>query len=83
MAYTATGGDLGAYSVHVSCIGRHLTMSRVFLCVHVYRYYVADGVRNTAQDTWHAVMGSGGRAAVARLIDLVSECQHERVRECD
>ncbi|GFR51159.1 hypothetical protein Agub_g13515, partial [Astrephomene gubernaculifera] len=30
------------------------------------RYYVAEGVRLFAQETWRRVMGCGGRAAVAR-----------------
>ncbi|KAG2428503.1 hypothetical protein HXX76_011620 [Chlamydomonas incerta] len=35
------------------------------------RYYVAEGVRRYAQETWRIVMGEGGRAAVARHIGPV------------
>ncbi|GLI70399.1 hypothetical protein VaNZ11_015182 [Volvox africanus] len=35
------------------------------------RYYVAEGVRLYAQETWLRVMGEGGRAAVARHIGPV------------
>lgn len=35
------------------------------------RYYVAEGVRRYAQDTWRIVMGEGGRAAVARHVGAV------------
>ncbi|GIL88525.1 hypothetical protein Vretifemale_16489 [Volvox reticuliferus] len=35
------------------------------------RYYVAEGVRLYAQETWLRVMGDGGRAAVARHIGPV------------
>ncbi|EFJ51820.1 hypothetical protein VOLCADRAFT_120428 [Volvox carteri f. nagariensis] len=35
------------------------------------RYYVAEGVRLYAQETWRRVMGDGGRAAVARHINFV------------
>ncbi|KAG2450944.1 hypothetical protein HYH02_004216 [Chlamydomonas schloesseri] len=35
------------------------------------RYYVAEGVRRYAQETWRLVMGEGGRAAVARHIGPV------------
>jgi hypothetical protein len=35
------------------------------------RYYVAEGVRLYAQETWRRVMRDGGRAAVARHIGPV------------
>jgi len=35
------------------------------------RYYVAEGVRLYSQETWRQVMGTTGRAKVAKYIDQV------------
>ncbi|MEW5302135.1 MAG: hypothetical protein WDW36_004944 [Sanguina aurantia] len=35
------------------------------------RYYVAEGVKRYAQETWVTVLGQGGRGAIARHIDAV------------
>jgi hypothetical protein len=35
------------------------------------RYYLAEGVRVYSQETWRLLMGSSGRAAVAKHIDVV------------
>jgi hypothetical protein len=37
------------------------------------RYYVAEGVRRFAQETWRQVMGNGGRMQVAKHINQVEE----------
>lgn len=39
------------------------------------RYYVAEGVRLYAQESWRQVMGEGGRQQVAVYIDKV-RCKH-------
>jgi hypothetical protein len=38
---------------------------------YVYRYYVAEGVRSYAQETWQLAMGGRGRLLVARHIQQV------------
>lgn len=44
------------------------------------RYYVAEGVKRYAQETWVIVLGQGGREAIARHIDAVGDGQ--RVTGC-
>jgi len=38
------------------------------------RYYVAEGVRSYAQETWQLAMGGRGRALVAMHIQQVRRC---------
>lgn len=46
------------------------------------RYFVADGVRNAAQETWQRAMGDAGRAAVSQHIDQVTlKCSRGHSRQ--
>jgi hypothetical protein len=44
---------------------------RCWCCCCCCRYYIAEGVRLYAQETWRRVMGDSGRANVAKYIDQV------------
>jgi hypothetical protein len=48
----------------------------VALLCAVVRYYVAEGVRLYSQETWRQVMGTNGRAKVAKFIDQVRVAAH-------
>lgn len=53
-----------AHAVHTRCCHARAAAAR-------RRYYVAEGVRLFAQDTWRQVMGDSGRDMVARHISQV------------